>query len=480
MTTSEPDTTLVVMRTPDDFSDYYALLLEGAYDCVDRIVLNAFFPMGQTGGGLRRWWRRLRGGDENLDNEHLRDLAGTFSRRVRAYCQREGIALVEAEVGERKHKLAEQYLPMDPDYHGLFVVITSQAPAPVWEVRRSPRNQIMDISRRNHWPYVRHYYFHLTDRDWGHVTIRMCGYPPFGAQVILNGHEWVERAARRRGVSVMKGGNCFVEGSDFGQVDRLGGLLNRESAIGRLHAVCERWIYSSCLCFGLTVAEQDRSQFRYCFSVYQLELSRNLLFREGAARDEVYQKLIDQTQRPLELEQLKTIFGTRHRPHRNLTRGRTGSDVVKSVLAPTYDLTVFKVKWGRLTLKIYDKWERVLRVEVVAHNVKDLRCGKVLERLPALLERMAGMLVRFLNTVQVAHVSFLDQGAFDRWAQPSQRGTRRLAGIDLNKARNRHVLDAVVALSTRPEGFGVSELAQAVRERTGWGLQRYSVRQGAR
>jgi hypothetical protein len=28
-----------------------------------------------------------------------------------------------------------------------------------------------------------------------------------------------------------------------------------------------------------------------------------------------------------------------------------------------------------------------------------------------MLERMSGMLVRFLDTVQVAHVSFLDQGA---------------------------------------------------------------------
>jgi hypothetical protein len=34
---------------------------------------------------------------------------------------------------------------------------------------------------------------------------------------------------------------------------------------------------------------------------------------------------------------------------------------------------VFKVKWGNLTLKIYDKGARVLRIEVVAHNVKDLR-----------------------------------------------------------------------------------------------------------
>ena len=467
------------MKTPDELSDYYAALLEGTYDCVDRVVLNAFYPLGQTGGGLRVWWRRLRGGDEDLDDAHLRDLAGTFSRRVRAYCTQHGIPLIEAQAGERKHELAAPYLPKDPKYRGLFLVITGHAPAPVWEVRRHAEGHIVEIRRRRQWPYVKHYYFHLMDPQWGHVTIRMCGYPPFGAQVILNGHEWVERSAQRQAVVIAKRDNCFVEGSDFAGVDRLAGLLNRESAIGRLRAVCERWIYSSCLCFALTRAEQQRSQFVYTFSVFQLELSRNLLFRRGATMSEVYQKLIDRTRQPLDLEQLKTIFGTRHRPHRHLKRGRTGPEVVKSVVAPTYDLTVFKVKWGQLTLKIYDKGERVLRVEVVVHNAKELRCGKVLDRLPALLERMAGMLVRFLNTVQVAHVSFLDQGAFDRWAQPTLRGTRRLAGLDFNKARNRHVVDAVVALSTQPDGFTLAELALAVRERTGWGQRRYSTRQAA-
>lgn len=38
------------MNAMDDFSTYYAELLEGTCDCVDRIVLNAYFAMGQTGG----------------------------------------------------------------------------------------------------------------------------------------------------------------------------------------------------------------------------------------------------------------------------------------------------------------------------------------------------------------------------------------------------------------------------------------------
>ena len=31
---------------PDSLSDRYADLLTGSYDCVDRIVLNAYFPDG--------------------------------------------------------------------------------------------------------------------------------------------------------------------------------------------------------------------------------------------------------------------------------------------------------------------------------------------------------------------------------------------------------------------------------------------------
>jgi hypothetical protein len=41
----------------DDFSELYRDLLTGSYDCVDRVVLNAFFPIGHNPGGFRCWLR---------------------------------------------------------------------------------------------------------------------------------------------------------------------------------------------------------------------------------------------------------------------------------------------------------------------------------------------------------------------------------------------------------------------------------------
>ena len=126
----------------------------------------------------------------------------------------------------------------------------------------------------------------------------------------------IERRARKETVSVIKEGNCFVGGS-FQALDQIADTLCENHTIGRLTEVCERWVYSSCLCFGLDSEEQGRSRFRYQYSGYQLEYSRNLLFKRGATLDEVYQSMIERTRRLLDVDKLKTIFGwNRLRCHR--------------------------------------------------------------------------------------------------------------------------------------------------------------------
>jgi hypothetical protein len=467
------------MNISDEFTAYHQDLLEDNYDCVDRIVVNAYYPLGQRAGGFRTWWRHLTGSDETLDRAHLERMAGRFKRRLQAYAKKHKIPFVYCEMGERKHEKAEEYLPSRADFKGIFVIFVGRAPAPVREIERNTKGQIINLYRKKKWPYVNHYYFHLMDPDWGHVTVRMCGYPPFGAQVIANGHEWVERQARKQSLPIHKEGNCFTGGNDFQALDRIAKTLCAQHAIGRLTKVCDRWLYSSCLCFALDLAEQESTQFRYQYSAFQLEYSRNLLFRRGSTLDEVYEKLLDRTRGALDVKILKTIFGRNHRPHNYSAKRRSKVRLEKVIERPSYDLTVFKIHFGKWTLKIYDKGDRVLRIEVVAHNVKALRCGTGMDKLPQLLQKMLEYVVGFLNAVQAAHVSFLDEGAFDSLTLPTQRGNKRLAGIDLNKSRMRTVVAAVVALSPKPGGFTVGDLALKVHAMAGWKPEQYSPRQAA-
>src|SRR6201997_1396522 len=118
----------------DRLSTLYQDLLSGSYDCVDRIVLNAYFRMGHSPGGFRVWWRALTGSDETLENAYLMRLAGRFSRRVRGYAKAHNIAVIDCSVAERKHDIATEYRSKTTVVEGLFLVLVGRAPAPVWDV----------------------------------------------------------------------------------------------------------------------------------------------------------------------------------------------------------------------------------------------------------------------------------------------------------------------------------------------------------
>ncbi|MBV8539385.1 MAG: hypothetical protein JO364_08820 [Pseudonocardiales bacterium] len=80
--------------------------------------------------------------------------------------------------------------------------------------------------------------------------------------------------------------------------------LSHPATIGRLSQVCDHWIYSACLCFGLDLDEQTRGGFRYEYSVYQAEYSRNLVFKLGAQMEKVFDRIVDRTRSRLDVPTL--------------------------------------------------------------------------------------------------------------------------------------------------------------------------------
>ncbi len=458
----------------DEFSDRYGDLLTGSYDCVDRIVLNAYFPLGHNPGGFRVWWRRWHDdGDELLDNTHLMRMAGRFSRRVRAWAGAQGIPVIDCKRGERKHQIAEDYLAEHKVGTGVFLILVARCAATVWDVHRSPE-VIGNIAKKT--AFVNHYSFHIMDPEWGHVTIKMSGHPPFPAQIILNGHEYVAARARAAGIGFTKAGNCFTRVADPAGLAQIADTLSHPATAGRLSQVCDRWIYSACLCFGLDLEDQKRSGFCYGYSVFQVEYSRNLIFAYGRQMDRVFNTVIDRTRSRLDVPTLRTLFGAKQRPGRNGTP-QPSPRLAVMIEKPRWDLTLFKVHFGLLTLKGYTKGEHVLRFEAIVHNTKQLRCGRVLDRFGEIVGRLAGMVDRFTTTLDCLDVGFLPDNTLDELPLPSQIGATRAGGIDLNKPRIRTTLTAVLALAPAPDGFTVKDLTLKVHAMTG--QNDYTTRQAA-
>ena len=235
-------------------------------------------------------------------------------------------------------------------------------------------------------------------------------------------------------------------------------------AIGRLHQVCERWIYT-CLSLALDSEEQVTSDFRYQYSIDQGEYSHNLLFRVGGQMEHVFQGRIDRTRTRLKIKHLKTIFGVKARPHRD-RKGKI-PQVGIAVETPAHDLTIFKFHFGKLTLKGYTQGERVLRFEAHVHNTRELGGGRLLAKFTHIVSRLKTMLETFLDHLHCVDISFIAADTVDNLAAPAQVGKTRVGGVDANKSRMRAALGAVVALAPSPNGFTISEFASQVRAITG-------------
>src|SRR6202046_5811779 len=108
--------------------------------------------------------------------------------------------------------------------------------------------------------------------------------------------------------------------------------------------------------------------------------------------DQVFQALIDRSRVLLDLKTVKTIPGYQRRP-KYRKRKKKSVEWEVAVEKPTYDLTIFKLHCGKLTLKIYTKGERVLRTEAVVHNTTQFRCGRSLEKFPEIVAEAKGILI---------------------------------------------------------------------------------------
>ena len=444
----------------DELSTYYSDLLDSSYDCLDRIVLNAHFALCYSPGGFRFWWRRLHNGSATeLDDAHLMRMAGHFSRRLRGWAKANGVPVIDCGNEEDKYEIAVQHLKNNSGVRGVFLILVGRAVARVWAVKRSHSGQIQNLEAKL--GYVNHYSFHILDPDWGHLTIKISGHPPFGAQIMLNGHEYVACQARKQEIRFTKEGNCFTIISAPADLARVADTLSEAPTVGRLRQVCERWIYTACLCFALDLKDQQSSGFQYQYSVYQVEYSRNLTFHLGGQMEQLFQGLIDRTRARLNVKTLRTIFGFKTRPYRNRKNKSPRLEVV--VETPNYSLTIFKLHFGLLTLKAYTKGERVLRFEAIVHNTKELGCGRLLDRFPQIAVRLRQILEQFLDHLHCMDASFISDETLDQLPTPSHVGKTRVGGIDLNKRRTRAVLGAILTLACSPDGFPAGQLADRVR-----------------
>ena len=87
-------------------------------------------------------------------------------------------------------------------------------------------------------------------------------------------------------------------------------------------------------------------------------------------------------------------------------------------------------------------------METIAHNVKRLPCGCSLQKFPAVVAQLQGILKRFMDTLGCMDQCFLSDATLEQLPAPSQLGKTKVGGIDFNRPRIRWVVKAVLSLAS--------------------------------
>ncbi|HYA80465.1 MAG TPA: hypothetical protein VED87_06025 [Methylocystis sp.] len=279
--------------------------------------------------------------------------ASTLRDRVRAraaeLATRTGIEIEHiAKSHVRKEAIVAEIVARRGDHPGLVHAISAMEACDSyqpWHDKATHRTFVRRDSGK-----CLHYYFYFIDEEFGLIYLRVPTWAPFRLQFYCNGHSWLARQLAAEGVNFTAADNAFARIADWPRAQQLADSF----APDRLHAALDR--YAAMCCPVLETFEQT-----YHWSLMQVEYATDLAFHSTATLAPIYDQLVKESVLSVKAEDVARFLG--HRIPPNLAKE------VGSRLSTRIEGTCIKHRYGSASIKMYDKFGRVLRIETTANDV---------------------------------------------------------------------------------------------------------------
>jgi hypothetical protein len=276
-----------------------------------------------------------------------------------------------------------------------------------------------------------HYYFYLLDPVLGPMSVRVATFLPFTLAVFLNGHSFLAQELTRLGVGFRKDDNAFLAVDDLAALEAAADRLTPRLIERR----CGYWVRR--LAPRFTAEEQAAVALHYRYSVAQIELATDVIFRRSAPLKALFRRATE----------LGILLGgadrTTHLFGRRIT-ARYGGKLQTVLDRRNEGQPILRSYYGSSFVKQYEKGDRLLRTETCVNNTYDVGVGRRLENLPTLHERMQATNARYLEAQAELLASTVDGGALARLARPVVVGARRVPGLRLEDDRVIRLLEALL------------------------------------
>ena len=287
------------------------------------------------------------------------EFAVTLRDRVRdqaaSLASQAGIAIEHvAKSHVRKEAIVAKVLAQRGDHPGLVQIISAMEACGAYKPHGAYKPW---HDKQTHKTYLRpdsgkclHYDFYFMDADRGLVYLRVPTWSPFRLQFYCNGHSRLARQLTAEGIGFTAADNAFVRIDDWQRAHELADAFSPD----RLHRVLDR--YAAQCCPVLEVFGQT-----YHWSLMQVEYATDLVFRSATTLEPLYEQLTRQSVLSVKAEQIATFLGRQITPQLAQELGSQFSTRIEG--------TCIKHRFGDASIKMYDKFGQILRIETTTNDV---------------------------------------------------------------------------------------------------------------
>lgn len=195
-----------------------------------------------------------------------------------------------------------------------------------------------------------HYYFYFIDEQLGLCYVRVPTWCPFGLQIYLNGHHWLAAQLRQLQVGFTLLDNAFVHLTDWTVAQAVAHNCRVESIHSKLDQFAQRY------CPVLA-----RFDLRYHWSVDQAEYATDIVFRRQEDLQALYGHLTRTAIHAVKAENVATFLGRKlHGNYQDEMGNRFNIRIEGARIKHTM---------GPVSIKMYDKFALILRLEVTVNDV---------------------------------------------------------------------------------------------------------------
>ena len=329
-------------------TERYAEKIEGVLSCYDRVLLQGTLPGFCYADGMTKYLyaHDIRIFDYPQFAEPLRDQIRANAERL---AQDNGVSIEFVRSSKvRKEALIEQVLKQRGRQPGLVHILSAMEVCTTykpWHDKQTHRTYLKADQSK-----CLHYYFYFIDEELGLCHLRVPTWAPFRLQFYFNGHNDLAAQLRAAGIEFTQRDNAFTHCADWERAQQLSDAF----AVTRLHERLNQLAQRYCpviTSLGVT----------YHWSLMQVEYATDIVFKRQGDLADLYQELIRTAIHAVKPENVASFLG--RKLHGNF------DDEVGNRFDTRIAGTRLKHQMGPASIKVYDKFSLVLRIETTTNDV---------------------------------------------------------------------------------------------------------------